>query len=391
MVRKVPKIAKKREKQLLINLKKKYIDLIKSGIYSKIFMFEMKKSLFQKGVEDLLRISNKAKLVASIFTKIFVSMLLGCSMLIALLLVVYKPVYNVSYGDESLGYVQNKNVLQKNIDNYLKYGDSENVGYVILKEAPEYTFELAKKDLETKDEEIYAYIKDKCDVYYKVYAVESDEKEVCVVETLAMAQEIVDKVNEKQKNFSKKAELTISEKYEKEYEATSDVELAVADVYEPINKKNAEVIRKYVQPSAGKVVSATLLAELKEKNEELNFTLPLESYVITSRFGWRRNGTDFHTGIDYAAPLGTPIHAAEDGIVTCAKWSGNYGYLVKVQHTGGYETYYAHCSRFAVSVGDEVKQGDVVSYVGSTGRSTGPHVHLEIRIDGKYINPQDLL
>ena len=69
----------------------------------------------------------------------------------------------------------------------------------------------------------------------------------------------------------------------------------------------------------------------------------------------------------------------------------NVALTVMKINTGGYETYYAHCSRFAVSVGDEVKQGDVVSYVGSTGRSTGPHVHLEIRIDGKYINPQDLL
>ena len=365
--------------------------MIKGGFYSKILMLEIKNILFQKGVEDLLRISNRAKLAANVFNKIFISMLLGCSIMMALLLMVYKPVYSVSYADEDLGYVQNKNVLEKNIDNYLKYGDSENVGYVILKETPIYTFKLAKKDIETKDEEIYSYIKEKCDVYYKVYAVEADEKEVCLVETLEAAQQIVDDVNEKQKKLTKKSKVTISEKYEKEYEAVTDIELAVADIYEPIKKANSEITKKYTKPASVKTVSSSVLAALKEKNEELNFSLPLNEYVITSRYGWRRNGTEFHTGTDYAAPTGTPIHAAEDGIVTCAKWSGNYGYLVKIQHTGGYETYYAHCSRFAASVGDEVKKGDVIAYVGSTGRSTGPHVHLEIRIDGKYINPQDLL
>ncbi len=339
----------------------------------------------------MLRISNKAKLVTNVLMKVLVSMLLGVSLMLSLLLLVYKPVYHVTYASTDLGYVQNKNALERSIENYLQYGDGDNVGYVILRESPEYTFELAKKDLETNDSDVYAYIKDQCDVYYKVYAVESDEEEVCTVETLAMAQEIVDEANEKQADYKNQAKLTICEKYEKEYETVSDVEVAVNDIIAPIKQKNLEVTRIYTAPSTGVVVSADILANLKSIKEELNFTLPLTDYVITSRYGWRQNGTEFHTGIDYAAPLGTPIHAAEDGIVTCAKWSGNYGYLVKIQHTGGYETYYAHCSRFAVSVGDEVKQGDIVSYVGSTGRSTGPHVHLEIRLDGKHMNPQDLL
>ena len=126
-----------------------------------------------------------------------------------------------------------------------------------------------------------------------------------------------------------------------------------------------------------------------QSDKELSFKIPVNNYVVTSRYGWRRSG--FHTGIDYAAEYGTPIYASEDGVVTCAQWSGNYGYLVKIQHSGGFETRYAHCSRFAVSVGDEVKKGDVVSYVGSTGNSTGPHVHLEIRYQGKSIDQETLI
>ena len=146
-----------------------------------------------KGVDDLLRISNKAKLITSIVSKIFVAMLLGGTLLATVVFLQYKPVYTVTYGEEELGYAQNKKALQKNIDNYLQYGDGDNIGYVILKEKPEYSLKLAKKDVETDDEGIYNYIKEQCDVYYKVYAVESNDTEVCRVETLALAQEIVDK------------------------------------------------------------------------------------------------------------------------------------------------------------------------------------------------------
>ena len=345
-----------------------------------------------KGVEDLLKISNKAKLITSIISKIFVAMLLGASVLGAVVFVQYKPVYMVTYGDEELGFAQSKKTLQKNIENYVQHGDADNVGYVILKEKPEYVLKLAKKDITTNDEEIYNYIKDQCDVYYKVYAVESNDVEVCRVETLSLAQEIVDTANAEQKNYAKKATLTISEKYEKEIESTTtDVKVAVADIITPVKKLNAEISRVYSTPASATVVSSEVLAALRADNRELHFKLPLDSYVITSKYGWRRNGTEFHTGIDYANSVGTPIHASEDGIVTSAKWSGNYGYLVKVQHSGGFETYYAHCSRFNVEVGDEVKQGDVIAYVGSTGRSTGPHVHFEIRYEGKYMNPEDIL
>ncbi len=338
-----------------------------------------------------MKISNKAKLITSIVGKVLTAMILAGSLLGAIIFLEYRPVYEVSYGGENLGYIGSKKNLQKNIDNYLKYGDSENVGYVILKEKPEYTFKFAKKDVETKDEQVYAYIKDKCDVYYKVYAVQSNDEEVCRVETLAMAQEIVDKANEEQKKFTKKATLTISEAYEKEVETSTDIELAVADIIAPVKKLNAEITKVYNTPAAATVVSKEILDAMREDNRELHFSIPVQTYVITSRYGWRRNGTEFHTGIDYAAAIGTPIYASEDGIVTCAQWKGNYGYLVKIQHTGGFETYYAHNSRFAVNVGDEVKKGDLIAYMGSTGRSTGPHVHFEIRYNGSHFNPEDVL
>jgi murein DD-endopeptidase MepM/ murein hydrolase activator NlpD len=94
-----------------------------------------------------------------------------------------------------------------------------------------------------------------------------------------------------------------------------------------------------------------------------------------------------HEGIDVAAPLGTPVRAAAAGTVIYAAWLGGYGNLVVVDHGGGLSTAYAHNSSFAVSVGQAVAAGQVVSYSGSTGNSSGPHVHFEVRINGSAVDP----
>jgi murein DD-endopeptidase MepM/ murein hydrolase activator NlpD len=110
--------------------------------------------------------------------------------------------------------------------------------------------------------------------------------------------------------------------------------------------------------------------------------------VLTSDFGERWGS--FHPGIDIAAPTGTPVLAADSGIVVFADWSGNYGNLLKVDHGGGrMVTWYGHFSRFAVSVGDKVDKGQVIGYVGNTGFSTGPHLHYEVHTNGDAVNPLD--
>jgi murein DD-endopeptidase MepM/ murein hydrolase activator NlpD len=98
-----------------------------------------------------------------------------------------------------------------------------------------------------------------------------------------------------------------------------------------------------------------------------------------------------HTGVDISAPTGTAVRATADGIVTFAAWYSGYGQLVIVDHGGGYETYYAHLSRFAVVDGQEVRRGDQIGAVGSTGRVTAPHLHYEVRIGGAPVNPHTYL
>ena len=111
---------------------------------------------------------------------------------------------------------------------------------------------------------------------------------------------------------------------------------------------------------------------------------------ISSAFGWRSisvAGNRFHGGIDIAAPHGQPVVAARGGVVVRAGWVGAYGYLVAIDHGDGWETRYAHLSRIDVRVGERLAQGAQVGLIGSTGASTGPHLHFEVRHDGRALDP----
>ena len=106
---------------------------------------------------------------------------------------------------------------------------------------------------------------------------------------------------------------------------------------------------------------------------------------VTSPFGWRWGR--MHEGIDIAVPTGTPVHAAASGRIIIAGWMGGYGNLVVIDHGGGLSTAYGHNSSFAAGVGGSVSQGQVVAYAGSTGHSTGSHVHFEVRVNGSPVDP----
>jgi murein DD-endopeptidase MepM/ murein hydrolase activator NlpD len=133
--------------------------------------------------------------------------------------------------------------------------------------------------------------------------------------------------------------------------------------------------------------SSTLLSAFEPSAE--TFVYPLMGR-LSSAFG-RRNisvgGNRYHAGIDIAAPHGSLIRAARDGVVVKAGWIGAYGYAVFLEHGDGSQTRYAHMSQIEVSLGEALRQGDTVGLVGSTGASTGPHLHFELRFDGRAVNP----
>lgn len=126
------------------------------------------------------------------------------------------------------------------------------------------------------------------------------------------------------------------------------------------------------------------------------WTLPAATYNrLTSRFGPRvhpvRGTRDFHTGLDFAAAAGTPVRAATNGVVGYAGPGGGYGNLVKITHADGVETWYAHLASYSVRPGQQVAAGEQIGTVGSTGNSTGPHLHFEVRVDGEPRDPEPWL
>jgi murein DD-endopeptidase MepM/ murein hydrolase activator NlpD len=120
---------------------------------------------------------------------------------------------------------------------------------------------------------------------------------------------------------------------------------------------------------------------------------PVNDAIMRSGFGSRRHPilgyVKMHTGVDWSASYGTPIFASGNGVIESAGWEGGYGKYVKIKHNNGYETAYGHMSAFAkgLEVGKRVRQGQVIGFVGSTGTSTGSHVHYEILVNGRFVDP----
>lgn len=109
---------------------------------------------------------------------------------------------------------------------------------------------------------------------------------------------------------------------------------------------------------------------------------------INSPFGWRVDPwPEFHPGVDLSAAYGTPVHATADGVVIGAGWDGGFGIKVALDHNNGYQTWYAHLSRVAVRIGERVTKGQTIAYTGATGEATGPHLHYQLMLDGRPIDP----
>lgn len=132
-----------------------------------------------------------------------------------------------------------------------------------------------------------------------------------------------------------------------------------------------------------------------EKKEALPSVWPTSDTYVTSSFGGRRNpfggGRDWHPGIDIAGSYGNPVYASGNGVVSMAQWYYGYGKYIKISHGYGYETAYGHLSSIEVQPGQRVKKGQLIGRVGSTGYSTGPHLHFEVMLNGEQVNPSKLM
>ena len=216
------------------------------------------------------------------------------------------------------------------------------------------------------------------------YAILEDDDEKVYVSKFETAEKIIKKLKNKESNNIK--DLTIIEKYETKLKKFSDVDKAVSKLYE--SKPIVRVASSY--SSRGGVSTSRNMSSSKV-NLGISLSRPL-SGKISSRFGaMSRIRSGAHTGLDIAASYGASIRAAAAGKVVFSGYKGAYGKMIAIDHGNGVMTYYGHCSSLKVSVGQRVSAGTVIAAVGSTGNSTGNHLHLEIRVNGVAYNPQNYL
>jgi len=142
--------------------------------------------------------------------------------------------------------------------------------------------------------------------------------------------------------------------------------------------------------SRGPAVLRTMVA-VPTATVSIPSRMPVEGVRLTSSYGMREHpvlgGRRAHKGIDLAGPVGTPVYATADGVISKAEWFSSYGLYVSIEHGGALQTRYGHMSRLNVASGQQVQKGDLIGFIGSTGRSTGPHLHYEVRVNGEAVNP----
>lgn len=297
--------------------------------------------------------------------------------ILAVIKFVYKPMYSVAFNGEFLGYVQDKDALKSKLEEYMKNGEGPNVAYVDIPTLPEYEICLLKKDKTASDEEIFNTVKATGTVYYRYYALTVSNQEKLYVDNKEKAEEIINKL--KEKNSSNKTKLSYTEKCETNLQEFTEVADAVDDLYV------APVRTVYYVATTGSVGASNGSNAASGVDIGIYLSKPTVG-VITSRFGVRASG--MHTGMDIANSLGTDICASAAGTVKFTGWYGGYGNLVIVTHGNGVETYYAHCQSILVTAGQAVSQGQLIAKMGSTGNSSGSHLHLEVRVNGVAQNPQ---
>ena len=291
--------------------------------------------------------------------------------------------YKVSISGKELGYVQDIKALEESVKQNIINEETKNIESIDIKADPEYELKLVKKDEKTNEDTVVETLKQNVDVTYKYYEIALNNDVIDSVNTSDEAEQLVNQI--KEENKDKEIDLSIVEKYtnSKEEIGTNEIEVAKENVSTKVEEKLEEQQRE--EEERKRIESMPVVNGIRLAVLPINGTIS-SRYGVSSRI---RSST--HTGLDIAAPQGTAIKVVADGTVTCASYNGAYGNLVKVDHGNGVETWYAHTSKMYVTVGQKVSAGEVIAAVGTTGNSTGPHLHLEIRINGEHVNPQNYL
>ena len=322
--------------------------------------------------------------------KFLFAFIIGLAIIVFAIFLVYKPMYSVTLDGKFIGYTEDKNELQTKINKYMSEGNSDNVAFVEIETLPKYSMCLMKKNTKDKKEDIFNTVIASGVSYYKYYAVLNKGEEKYYVPTYEECEAVINSLKEKESNNID--DITYTIKYETELKEFVDTGTIVANLYveKPKPKPQPVVVGNRVTATGS--VNTSLNVNYSYANLGSVSLIQPVSGVISSRFGARSSiRSSAHTGLDIATSKGTPIAVAASGTVTFAGWKGSYGNLMVVTHADGVQTYYAHCNALYVTAGTYVEQGQIIGEVGTTGNSTGPHLHVEVRVNGVAYNPQNYL
>lgn len=297
-------------------------------------------------------------------------MVIGMFIIIAMILIKFKPIYKVSINGEEIGYIQNKYQFETQINKTLEEDQKQNIAFVNIINIPKYEFKLVEKQVNTNEEDIMLAIKNNSEITYYRYAITIDNKTVEYVNTLEEAENIISSVKT---SIKETTNIDAIKTYTKNVEEIKTIELG--NILNSITNK----------------IKEDKIETKKQQESTLNGVYlavnPVSGH-ITSRFGSREVIRDHeHKGLDIATKTGTPIKAVATGKIIHSGTMGGYGNLVIIDHGKGVKTYYGHCSELYVKNGETVKAGQIIASVGSTGNSTGSHLHLEIRLNNEILNP----
>ena len=321
------------------------------------------------------------------WTKIALTVTIALIIIGLILYFLYKPTYSVTLTGEFIGYTDDRRFLQDKINQYTKTGDSKNIAFVEIENLPEYRLCFLKKNIEVNTDEIFAKVIESGITYYKYYAILLGGEEKYYVDTFEEAEKVIADLKAKDSNNINSISYTL--KYNTELKEFTDTDSVVAALYvaKPVQKRAT-----YGGGSSGGNVNTSDSVNYSYTPLGISFIRPISGGIISSRFGVRsRIRRSVHTGLDLAASSGTIVRAAASGTVSFVNWKGSYGKLIVIDHGGGVQTYYAHLSAWSVYSGQSVSQGQVIGNVGSTGNSTGPHLHIEVRLNGVALNPEQYI
>lgn len=339
----------------------------KDRIYS-IIVFSRFFKIPKRRVNFILK--RKLKFYTKESFKYFNMAIIAFGFIAAIVCIKYKPMYEVRISGVEVGYIEDKENFIETVQGSIEHYTAKNVDTVSLDTKPEYELKLVNKLQQTNESDVLIAIQKEMKITYKYYEIACNGEVIDAVDTKEQADNLVSELKEKDTKIS----VEVVEKKTENVEEVKTNELEMA-------KQN--VIAKMIPLKKDSTIASVKGLQIA--------TLPVKG-TITSRYGVQsRIRVSTHTGLDISAPTGTPIKVVIDGTVTCAAYSGSYGNLIKVKHENGVETWYGHTDKMYVSVGQKVAAGDVIAAVGSTGNSTGPHLHLEIRINGQHVNPQKYL